>query len=174
MMYVWTIHEHLNGEYSVSDNSYMFSSDTVFTDIRLFLVLSALHSAIFQEHPLVWKLAAYIHQFLQRSRRAAESQSLVESDGGALLDSMVVNFVTKFPRGVVWYWYWNWNWFWIWFLKIYADGPLQKVFLSISTDIHDGQFQGREWKSSWCTSYGQVICDWHTCWIQLGPKKVTK
>ena len=62
----------------------------------------------------------------------------------ALLDSMVVNFVTKFPRGVVWYWYWNWNWFWIWFLKIYADGPLQKVFLSISTDIHDGQFQGRE------------------------------
>ena len=62
----------------------------------------------------------------------------------ALLDSMVVNFVTKFPRGVLWYWYWNWNWFWIWFLKIYADGPLQKVFLSISTNIHAGQFQGRE------------------------------
>ena len=89
----------------------------------------------------------------------------------SLLDSMVVNFVTKFPRGVVWYWYWNWNWFWIWFLKIYADGPLQKVFLSISTDIHDGQFQGREWKSSWCTSYGQVIWTDIHAGYNWGPKK---
>ena len=61
--------------------------------------------------------------------------------------------------------------FGIWFLKIYADGPLQKVFLSISTDIHDGQFQGREWKSSWCTSYGQVIWTDIHAGYNWGPKK---